>query len=564
MRTPSLPTYRAMTESSDERSPSTLSRRTFLGVGIGGALAAATGALPSSALAADVERVPDASPPPGFELDEVTIGQLQQGMASGRYTSRSICEMYLKRIAEIDRNGPAIRSVLQINPDALEIAASLDSERKSGHVRGPMHGIPVLIKDNIGTHDRMTTAAGSLALAHSIPATDSFVAQRLRAAGAVILGKTNLSEWANYRSTHSTSGWSGMGGQTHNPYALDRTPSGSSSGSGAASTASLCAIAIGTETDGSITSPSAVQSLVGIKPTVGLVSRSGIIPISHSQDTAGPMARTVTDAAILLGVLTGVDSRDPATAPSAGNAHTDYTTFLDVAGLKGARIGIPRVRYFGYSVATDAIANAAIDAMRSAGAIVIDPIDLGNSGNTEGDVLSYEFKADLNAYLASLGATSPMKTLADLIAFNNAHRSEEMPYFGQEIFESSEARGPLTDQKYIDALAAGHTKSRAEGIDAAVAKYKLDAIVVPTQGPPALIDLVNGDPRGGGSATNLPAVAGYPHITVPAGYHFGLPVGLSFFGPAWSEPTLIKLAYAFEQHTKARIAPRFLATAKLT
>ncbi|HEY5086639.1 MAG TPA: amidase, partial [Gemmatimonadaceae bacterium] len=445
-----------------------------------------------------------------------------------------------------------------------DVATSLDAERKAGHVRGPMHGIPVLIKDNIGTHDRMTTAAGSLALAHSIAPRDSFVAERLRAAGAVILGKTNLSEWANYRSTHSTSGWSGMGGQTHNPYALDRTPSGSSSGSGAGAAASLCAVAVGTETDGSITSPSAVQSLVGIKPTVGLVSRTGIIPISHSQDTAGPMARTVTDAAILLGVLTGVDSHDVATASSAGRAHSDYTPFLDAGGLKGARIGIPRTRYFGYSVATDAIVNAAIEVMRSAGATIVDPIELGNSGNGEGDVLSYEFKADMNAYLSSLGADSPMKTLADLIAFNSAHRNEEMPYFGQEIFEAAEARGHLTDQKYLDALAMGHTKSRAEGIDAAVAKYRLDAIAVPTQGPPALIDLVNGDPRGGGGASGLPAVAGYPHITVPAGYHFGLPVGLSFFGPAWSEPVLIKLAYAFEQQTKVRRAPQFLPTAQLT
>jgi amidase len=548
--------------SSDDGVSSKLSRRAFVGVGIAGALAAATGA--SASPVVDTEPTRRNSQPAPFELDEVTISQLQEWMKSGRYTSQALCEMYLKRISEIDRTGPAIRSVLQLNPDALAIASALDAERKSGRVRGPMHGIPVLIKDNIGTHDRMTTAAGSLALAHSIPLRDSFVAARLRTAGAVILGKTNLSEWANYRSTHSSSGWSGMGGQTHNPYALDRTPSGSSSGSGAAAAASLCAIAVGTETDGSITSPSSVQSLVGLKPTVGLVSRSGIIPISHSQDTAGPMARTVTDAAILLGALTGVDPADSATAPSAGHAHGDYTAFLDVNGLKGARIGIPRKRYFGYSVATDAIVDEAIALMKSAGAVIIDPIEIGSSGDGEGDVLSYEFKADINAYLASVGLSSPMKTLADLIAFNNAHRAEEMPYFGQEIFETAEARGPLTDKKYLDALASGHEHARAQGIDAAVARYRLDAVAAPTQGPPSLIDLVKGDPRGGGSATGLPAVAGYPHITVPAGYSFGLPVGLSFFGPAWSEPMLLKLAYAFEQKSKVRRAPRFLATAELT
>ncbi|MFI5239049.1 MAG: amidase [Gemmatimonadales bacterium] len=554
--------------SHEDRILPNLSRRAFVGVGIAGAIAAVTGLSPTEAEAeaetdAVVAPVTTTAAPPAFALEEATISQLQQWMASGRYTSRALCEMYLKRISEVDRTGPAIRAVLQLNPDVLAIADGLDAERKAGHLRGPLHGIPVLIKDNIDTHDRMTTAAGSLALAKSIAPRDSFVASRLRLAGAVILGKTNLSEWANYRSTHSSSGWSGMGGQTHNPYALDRTPSGSSSGSGAAAADSLCAIAVGTETDGSITSPSAAQSLVGIKPTVGLISRAGIIPISHSQDTAGPMARTVTDAAILLGALTGVDSRDVATAASKAHSRTDYTTFLDANGLRGARIGIPRKNYFGYSVATDAIIEHAIAVMRSAGAIVIDPIELGGEGKGEGDVLSYEFKADVNAYLASLGAASPMKTLADLIAFNNAHRAEEMPYFGQEIFETAEARGPLTEKKYRDALASGHARSRARGIDAAVAKYRLDAIAAPTQGPPSLIDLVNGDPGGGGSASSLPAVAGYPHITVPAGYSFGLPVGLSLFGPAWSEGVLIKLAYAFEQKTKVRRSPKFRATANL-
>ena len=538
---------------------STLTRRAFVGAGIAGAVAVVSGAAPSTAQAAPGVRAQPRYAP--FPLEEATIHQMQQWMSSGQYTSHSLCEMYLQRIAEIDRTGPAIRSVLQLNSDALAIADSLDAERKAGRVRGMLHGVPVLIKDNIDTHDRMTTAAGSLALAHSVAPRDSFVAAQLRAAGAVLLGKTNLSEWANYRSTHSSSGWSGMGGQTRNPYALDRTPSGSSSGSGAATTANLCAVAVGTETDGSITSPSAVQSLVGLKPTVGLVSRAGIIPISHSQDTAGPMARTVTDAAILLGALAGVDPRDSATAASARHAHADYVRFLDVNGLKGARIGVPRKNYFGYSVAADAIIDAAVAAMRSAGAIIIDPIELGTEGHGEGDVLSYEFKADMNAYLASLGAASPMKTLADLIVFNDAHRRDEMPYFGQEIFITAEARGPLTERKYLDALATGHRRSRAQGIDAAVARYRLDAIAAPTQGPPGLIDLVNGDPGGGGSATSLPAVAGYPHITVPAGYSFGLPVGLSLFGPAWSEPVLLKLAYAFEQLTKVRRPPTFLATA---
>ena len=536
-----------------------VTRRVFVGTTLAGLVAAV-----SPAAAQPPNRLdPELKSADSFELEEATIAQLQSAMVSGQKSSRAICEAYLARIAAVDSAGPTLRSVLKINPDALAIADSLDAERRAGRLRGPLHGIPVLIKDNIDTHDRMTTSAGSLALAHSIAPRDSFVAERLRAAGAVILGKTNLSEWANYRSTHASSGWSGMGGQTLNPYALDRTPSGSSSGSGAATAANLCAVAVGTETDGSITSPSAVQSLVGIKPTVGLVSRAGIIPISKSQDTAGPMARTVTDAAILLGVLAGPDSRDPATSASVAHAKRDYTHYLDPKGLEGARIGIPRKNYFGYSVATDAIINAAIERMRSAGAIIVDPIQLGTEGDGEGTVLSYEFKSGVNEYLASLGGGSSVRTLADLIAFNAAHRSEEMPYFGQEIFETAERRGPLTDKKYIDALAAGHRRSRPHGIDAAVARYRLDAIAAPTQQPPGLIDLVNGDSGGGGSATSLPAVAGYPHITVPAGYSFGLPVGLSLFGPAWSEPALIRIAYAFEQISRVRHAPRFLATADL-
>ncbi len=557
-----------MTGNSDSgRTPSRLSRRAFVGTSLASALAAAAAvagtarAEPASSGADPLAaRMLDAPP---FEPEEATIAQLQSWMASGRYTSRAICEQYLERIAAIDRAGLGIRSVLKLNPDALSIAESLDAERKRGSVRGPMHGIPVLIKDNIDTHDRMTTSAGSLALEQSIAPRDSFVVERLRASGAVILGKTNLSEWANYRSTHASSGWSGMGGQTRNPYALDRTPSGSSSGSGAATAANLCMVAVGTETDGSITSPSAVQSLVGIKPTVGLVSRAGIIPISHSQDTAGPMARTVTDAAILLGAMTGVDPRDSTTVSGASHARRDYAASLDPNGLKGARIGVPRKNYFGYSSATDEIIDRAIAMMRSAGAVIVDPIELGSEGDGEGTVLSYEFKADINAYLAALGPSAPMKSLADLIAFNKAHHSTEMPYFGQEIFETAQKRGPLTDQKYLKALTEGHRRARSHGIDAAVSRYRLDAIAAPTQQPPGLIDLVNGDSGGGGSATSLPAVAGYPHITVPAGYSFGLPVGLSLFGPAWSEATLIRIAFAFEQIARVRRPPRFLATADL-
>ncbi|MGI8546433.1 MAG: amidase [Gemmatimonadaceae bacterium] len=553
---------------SDRQCP--ISRRAFVGSAAASVIAGAVGCGPRAGIAATAA-APVPAPVPlraaaQFEFEEVTLAQLQGGMASGHYTSQSLCHAYLARIDQLDRTGPMLRAVLQLNPDALAIAAALDNERKTRGARGPLHGIPVLIKDNIDTHDRMTTSAGSAALANSVAPRDSFVAERLRAAGAVILGKTNLSEWANFRSTHSTSGWSGLGGQTRNAYALDRTPSGSSAGSGTAVSANLCAIAVGTETDGSITSPSAVASLVGIKPTVGLVSRAGIIPISHSQDTAGPMARTVTDAAILLSALAGVDPRDPATAAGSGRPAVDYTRFLQADGLRGARIGVARKRYFGYSVNADRIAEGALDAMRHAGAVIVDPADIATSANLDADefdVLLYEFKHDLNVYLASLGATARMKSLADLIAFNSQHVAEEMPFFGQEIFTMAEAKGPLTDKKYLSALRTGHLRSRADGIDATMTKYRLDAIVAPTQGPPGLIDLVNGD-AGGGSATPPAAIAGYPHITVPAGYAFGLPVGMSFFGRAWSEPKLIALAYAFEQTTRARKAPRLLPTAQLT
>jgi len=494
-----------------------------------------------------------------FELDEITIADLQDGMKSGKFTARSLAEKYTARIEEIDKQGPGINSVLELNPDALAIADSLDRERKAKGPRGPLHGIPVLIKDNIDTADKMMTTAGSLALVGSKPPKDSWVAQRLRAAGAVILGKTNLSEWANIRSSHSTSGWSGRGGLTRNPYALDRNPCGSSSGSGAGVSANLCAAAIGTETDGSIVCPSSSNGLAGIKPTVGLVSRSGIIPISHSQDGAGPMCRTVRDVATLLGVLTGVDPEDAATAESSGKSRTDYTEFCDPNGLRGARIGVAR-KYFGFSDAVDALMEQSLDAMKKQGATLIDPADIetfGKFDESELLVFMYELKADLNAYLARLGPGAPVRALKDIIDFNDRHRQKEMPYFGQDLFLKAEAKGPLTEKAYLDALQKNHQLARTEGIDALMDKHHLDAIVAPTGGPAWLTDLINGDHVAGGSS-NAAAVAGYPNINVTAGFISGLPVGISFFGRAWSEPTLIRLAYAFEQTTKARQAPRFL------
>jgi amidase len=448
-----------------------------------------------------------------------------------------------------------------MNPDALSIADALDQERKAKGPRGPMHGIPVLIKDNIDTADKMMTTAGSLALLGSKPAQDSFVAQKLRTAGAVILGKTNLSEWANIRSGHSTSGWSGRGGLTKNPYALDRNPCGSSSGTGAGISGNLCAVGIGTETDGSIVCPSSSNGLAGIKPTVGLVSRSGIIPISHTQDGAGPMCRSVRDAAILLGALTGVDARDSATAASAGRSYTDYIQFCDPNGLKGARIGVAR-KYFGFSDPVDALMQESLDVMKKQGATLVDPADietLGKFDDTELLVFMYELKADLNAYLARLGPNAPVRNLKDVIDFNERNRQKEMPYFGQDLFLKAQEKGPLTDKAYLDALDKNRQLARTEGIDATMDKFHLDAIVAPTGGPAWITDLVNGDHVAGGSS-NAAAVAGYPNINVTAGFISGLPVGISFFGRAWSEPALIRLAYAFEQSTKARQAPRFLPT----
>ncbi len=500
-----------------------------------------------------------------FDLDEISVSDLQERMESGELTARALAEMYLQRVEEIDRSGPMLNSVIESNPEALSIADALDQERATRGPRGPLHGVPVMIKDNIDTADRMMTTAGSLALAGSIPSRDSTVAERLREAGAVILAKTNLSEWANFRSTRSSSGWSGRGGQTRNPFALDRTPCGSSSGSGAAVSGNLCALAIGTETDGSVVCPSSANGIVGIKPTVGLVSRAGIIPIAHSQDTAGPMARTVADAATLLGALTGIDSRDLATSQSRGRMHVDYRQFLEPNGLRGARIGVAR-NFFGFHEKVDELMEAAITTLDTGGATIVDNANLDNTDeydDSEYEVLLYEFKADLNFYLESLGPGAPVHSLADVIAFNEANKELEMPYFQQEILLMAEEKGPLTDQAYLDALAKNHRLSRDEGIDRVMDEHRLDAIIAPTDGPAWPIDLVTGDHFLGGSSTPA-AVSGYPSITVPSGYIFGLPVGISFFGRAWSEPTLIRLAYAYERASRHRRAPAFLPTADLT
>ncbi|MGH3089875.1 MAG: amidase [Rubrobacteraceae bacterium] len=496
-----------------------------------------------------------------FELAEMTISRMREEMRSGTLTSADLVRLYSERVSVIDGQGPAMNSVLEINPEAAEIASTLDGERDLGRERGPLHGVPVFVKDNIDTADSMTTTAGSLALEGSVAKEDATVAARLREAGAVILGKTNLSEWANFRSTQSSSGWSSRGGQSLNPYSLDRSPSGSSSGSASAVAANLAAASLGTETNGSILSPAAANGVVGLKPTVGLTSRAGVIPIAESQDTVGPIARTVEDAAIMLGALAGPDFRDPATREGEGNSHSDYTRFLDPDGLRGARIGVSRDTYFGYSPEADEVTEAAIEEMRNLGAEVVDPADIPTAAEMAGGdagltVLLYEFKDGINKYLSTLEDGFP-ETLEELISFNEDNRDRVMPYFGQELFEQAQEKGPLTDEAYKEALEESRRLSRADGIDAVMDEKDLDALVAPTGSPAVKVDLINGDHFLGASSTPS-AMAGYPAITVPAGHSFGLPIGLTFTGRAFSEPTLIKLAYAFERATLHRRPPDFL------
>lgn len=542
--------------------PKCNSRRNFLRTGVSATLATAAYPAFGSASVADPAPAPAVTDfKKDFEFDEFTIEDVQKAFQSDQYSSRSLTEKYLAHIQEIDKAGPKLNSIIELNPEALEIADALDRERKSKGARGPLHGVPILIKDNIDTGDRMNTTAGSLALLGSRPANDAFVAAQLRKAGAVILGKTNLSEWANIRSSHSTSGWSGRGGLTRNPYALDRNPCGSSSGTGAAVSANLSVAGVGTETDGSVVCPASANGLAGMKPTVGLVSRSGIVPISHSQDTAGPMARTVRDVAILLGAMAGADPQDSATVDSQGKIFPDYTKFLDPAGLKRARLGVVR-KYCGFNDAVDQLMDSLLGEMKRAGAEIVDPADIptiGKFDDSELTVFYYQLKADLAAYFAHRGSSSPVKSLKDVIAFNERNRDREMPYFGQDIFLKAEQKGPLSTKEYLDALDLNRRLSRAEGIDFVMDKFKLDALVAPTGGPAWLTDLINGDHSAGGSSSAA-AVAGYPNINVTAGYMWGLPVGLSFFGRAWSEPVLLRIAYGFEQLTKARQKPRFLPT----
>ena len=554
-------------------------RRDFLKTGVAAGAAAVVGAEWVAAQTKSAQASPAKAKPlrakvaaggrADFELNEMTLEAMQRGLAGGKFTSGGLVEKYLARIEAVDKAGPAVNAVIEVNPEAPAIAQRLDRERGAKAAHGPLYGIPVLIKDNIGTADGMQTTAGSLALLGARPAKDAFIVQRLRAAGAVILGKTNLSEWANFRGEHSTSGWSARGGLTRNPYALDRNPSGSSSGSAVAVSANLCAVAVGTETDGSIVSPSSLNGIVGIKPTVGLVSRSGVVPIAHTQDTAGPMARCVADAAALLSVLAGVDADDPVTTISAQTSKTgssgapglDYTRFLDAKGLRGARLGVVR-KLAGFNIHVDQLFANALEAMKSAGAEVVDPVEIASLGKVdepELQVLLFEFKADLNRYLSALGREAPVHSLREVIAFNEKNRARELAYFGQELMEKAEKKEGLSSAEYQKHLADCGRLSRQEGIDAVMEKFRLDALVSPTDSPAWPTDLVLGDHFVSSSST-LAAVAGYPHVTVPMGFVSGLPVGVSFFGRAWSEPVLIRLAYAYEQGTRIRQAPGFRAT----
>ena len=531
-------------------------RRFFSSAASGAAMACAGAALTGCSESQQGDAAATGAP---LKLEEVRIAELQQGMQTGAYSSAQITRAYLDRIQQLDRQGPALQSIIEVNPDALTIAAQLDEERRAGRLRGPLHGLPVVLKDNLDTSDRMTTTAGSFALEGSIPSRDAFVARQLRAAGAILLAKANLSEWANFRSNNSSSGWSGRGGQCKNPYDLTRNPCGSSSGSAAAVSANLAVAAIGTETNGSIVCPASACGIVGIKPTVGLVGRSGIVPISHTQDTAGPMARTVRDATLVLGALTGTDPRDSATLASQGKSHQDYTRFLDRDGLRGARIGIVR-QTFGFHPEVDRIMEESIQLLQQSGAETVDEVKLPGRQEYEGapfQVLLYEFKEDLNRYLSDLAPDLGVRSLADIIRFNQENREREMPHFGQELLVMSQEKGPLSEEAYLQALEKSLRFSREEGIDKALATHRLDALLAPTGAPAFKTDHVLGDHFLGGSSSPA-ARAGYPNITVPAGNVRGLPVGISFFSGAWMEPTLIRIAYAFEQASQARIQPQFL------
>ena len=559
-----------MNETNDPRRRSKLDRRDFVKLGgMGAAAAASMGASACTPPRSGRDRTGSSGGDAwwvdqSFELEETTFVELSEALATGERSSVEITQLYLDRIAALDRAGPRLRSIIETNPEALEVAQRLDEERADGSVRGPLHGVPIVVKDNIDTADRMTTTAGSYALEGHIAAQDSGVATKLRAAGAIILAKANLSEWANIRSTRSSSGWSGRGGQCANAYAVDRNPCGSSSGSGASVSANFCAGAIGTETNGSVVCPASLNGVVGLKPTVGLVSRAGIIPISHTQDTAGPMTRSVADAAALLSALAGPDPRDPMSAPSARFAGVDYTSFLDRDGLRGARIGIER-SHFGNHPRVDDLMEDAIRAMSAAGATIVDNtiIETRRSfGGPSYQVLLYELKADLAAYLEMSGQPNGMATLADIIAFNEANADREMPYFGQEIFYEADAKGDLTSRDYLQALEAAGILSRDEGIDMVMEAHDLDAIVAPTTTPAWKIDLATDDGSSHGSSSSA-AVAGYPSITVPNGYVHGLPVGILFFGRQWSEGLLLRVAYGYEQTTQHRRAARMVPSLDL-